>query len=134
MKKYINSSKEYKTNDGKIHITPSSKTYEDIKEEYPIFIEETNINECDGFVQFSFEQAKEICEFLTEIIYNHENGCSLTVGDKVIIVDGAFKGIKGTVIDIDNIANENELTIQVPESKNNDQIYLYIDISNVELI
>lgn len=55
-------------------------------------------------------------------------------GDLIRIIYGAFSGIEGKVYDIDTVARENELVVLVPKSKNNDELYLYIDISNVEII
>jgi len=126
IKKY-NSKKEYRTTDKDVFVTPSNNSYID-DEICPINISNTN----GEYIEISVEQASDLCKILSEIIT--ESDSEIKVGDCVHIVSGAFSGVNGTVYDIDKVATKNELTIQVPKSENNDELYLYIDIADVEII
>ena len=75
---------------------------------------------------------KDLDAFIHE--ENWELEFKINKGDLIRIVGGAFTGVEGEVYDIDTVARENELVVLVPKSKNNDELYLYIDISNVEVI
>lgn len=126
IKKY-NSKKIYTTFDGKVRIAPNAETYND--DEYqPIYI--SNLDEGNMYLGLTIEQAQEIAKYLMQITCGAED--QIRVGDRVEVVSGIFTGAKGIVYDIDEVASKNELTIKIPKSENNDEIYLYIDISNVE--
>jgi len=96
------------------------------KEDEFIMMGDNNSDQC---VAFNLEQAKFIRDSLDDIITFFES--IPNVGNKVLVVNGMFKGYYGTIVDIDTCDSKKPLVIKLNDTPSFNNCTCFVNFDDV---